>query len=230
MLNMYFTMLPDMNRADRISRAISQSGKTKKEIADICGVSPGAVTQWTTGETKSIRPENLVALARATGRTMEWIATGDGPEMETGSNVAEDGAPPYRDTGRMAPVISWVQAGDWAEAQDPYPVGYSEEWERLPEQAGPHSFWLRVVGDSMTAPTGLSVPEGMLILVDPDYPAVSGRLVVAKLTDSQQVTFKRLIEDSGRRYLKPLNPEYPMIEINGNCRIIGTVREAKVKL
>ena len=127
-------------------------------------------------------------------------------------------------------MISWVQAGEWCEASDPYPAGYSDEWERVPDQAGKHAIWLRVVGDSMTAPSGLSIPEGMLILVDPDYPAISGRLVVAKLTDSQQVTFKRLVEDAGRRYLKPLNPAYPMVEINGNCRIIGTVREAKVKL
>jgi SOS-response transcriptional repressor LexA len=230
MLNIHLVKLPDMSRSERISRAISESGRTKKEIADLCGVSPGAVTQWTTGETKSIRPENLVALSRATGKAIEWLATGEGPVSESHGNVAEDGAPTYRSGERVAPVISWVQAGDWCEASDPYPAGYSDEWERVPDQAGKHAFWLRVVGDSMTAPSGLSIPEGMLILVDPDYLAVSGRLVVAKLTDSQHVTFKRLIEDSGRRYLKPLNPAYPMIEVNGNCRIIGAVREAKVKL
>lgn len=201
----------------------------KSMLAEVCGIAYQSVKGWFDGSTKTITAENLAKIAKHWDASLEWLVSGIG-QMEAGSNVADDGAPPYMDTGRMAPVISWVQAGDWSEAQDPYPVGYSDEWERLPEQAGPHSFWLRVVGDSMTAPTGLSVPEGMLILVDPDYPAISGRLVVAKLTDSQQVTFKRLIEDSGRRYLKPLNPEYPMIEINGNCRIIGTVREAKVKL
>ena len=127
-------------------------------------------------------------------------------------------------------MISWVQAGAWQDAEDPYEPGGADEWEPVPDSSGPHAFWLRVVGDSMTSPHGPSIPEGMLILVDPDYPAISGRLVVAKLDASEQVTFKKLVEDAGKRFLKPLNPSYPAIEINGDCRIVGTVREAKVKL
>ncbi|MEH2755235.1 LexA family transcriptional repressor, partial [Klebsiella pneumoniae] len=30
------------------------------------------------------------------------------------------------------------------------------------------------------------------------------------------------------RFLKPLNPQYPIIPINGNCRIIGVVVDAKI--
>ncbi|AKJ74199.1 putative CI repressor [Salmonella phage 34] len=30
------------------------------------------------------------------------------------------------------------------------------------------------------------------------------------------------------KVLKPLNPQYPMIEINGNCKIIGVVVDAKL--
>lgn len=58
--------------------AIKESGKSKTEIAEACGVTPSAVTQWTTGLTQSIKPENLAALAKATGTTMEWLATGEG--------------------------------------------------------------------------------------------------------------------------------------------------------
>ena len=150
-------------------------------------------------------------------------------DQQVHTNV-EDAAEKFSPSQRRAPVISWVQAGAWQEAEDPFEPGTAEEWEPVPESAGPNSFWLRVVGDSMTAPHGPSIPEGMLILVDPDYPALSGRLVVAKLTDNDQVTFKKLVEDAGKRFLKALNPAYPVTEINGNCRIVGTVREAKLKL
>jgi SOS-response transcriptional repressor LexA len=54
--------------------------------------------------------------------------------------------------------------------------------------------------------------------------------VIAKLTDSDEVTFKKLVIDAGQKYLKPLNPNYRTIEINGNCRIVGVVKEAKIKL
>lgn len=128
------------------------------------------------------------------------------------------------------PVISWVQAGEWTEAVDMFQPGYADNWEASDSNVSESAFWLRVVGDSMTAPSGLSIPEGHLILVDPDATADNGSLVVAKLTDSNEATFKKLVIDAGQKYLKPLNPNYRTIEINGNCRIVGVVKEAKIKL
>jgi len=83
------------------------------------------------------------------------------------------------------------------------------------------AFWLEVRGDSMTAPIGTSIPEGMLILVDTEAEARPGKLVVAKLSSSNEATFKKLVEDGGARYLKPLNPDYKMIPCGDDCRIIG---------
>lgn len=80
----------------------------------------------------------------------------------------------------------------------------------------------------MTAPSGLSIPEGTVILVDPEVEAVSGKLVVAKLESENEATFKKYVVDAGHRYLKPLNPQYSMIPINGNCRIVGVVVDAKI--
>src|SRR5690606_1836686 len=52
-----------MERHERIARAIQLSGKKKGEIATECGVKPSAVTQWVDGSVKSMKPENLFALA-----------------------------------------------------------------------------------------------------------------------------------------------------------------------
>ena len=70
---------------ERIAKAIRDSGKKKSEIADLVGVSTAAVTQWESRETKTLKAENLMALAKATGRSPQWLATGEGPE--TPSNV-----------------------------------------------------------------------------------------------------------------------------------------------
>ncbi|WP_241151670.1 LexA family protein, partial [Pseudomonas viridiflava] len=83
------------------------------------------------------------------------------------------------------------------------------------------AFWLEVRGDSMTALSGTSIPEGMMILVDTEADVRPGKFVVAKLPNSEEATFKKLVEDAGRRYLKPLNPAYAMIECSDDCRIIG---------
>lgn len=54
-----------------------------------------------------------------------------------------------------------------------------------------------------------------------------GNFVVAKLTDDNEATFKKLIVDAAVKYLKPLNPAYRLIELNGNCKILGVVVDAR---
>jgi SOS-response transcriptional repressor LexA len=58
-------------------------------------------------------------------------------------------------------------------------------------------------GDSM-ALAGLSIPEGMVILVDPEVEPRNGKLVVAKLEQDNEATFKKFVIDSGRRFLNLL--------------------------
>ncbi|MFQ6574159.1 LexA family protein [Pseudomonas sp. UM16] len=218
-----------MERHERIAKAIKASGKKKGEIATACGVANSAVTQWISGESKSLRPENLYALAKATGFRAEWLAIGEGPETDSvePSNIAPAMQPKmsYR-----YPVISWVAAGAWAEAVEPFPPGFSDRYEISDYNSKGAAFWLEVRGDSMTAPTGTSIPEGMMILVDTEADVTSGKLVIAKLANSGEATFKKLVEDGGRRYLKPLNPEYKMVECGEDCRIIGVAVRVMGKL
>lgn len=128
------------------------------------------------------------------------------------------------------PVISWVAAGAWAEAVEPFPPGFSDRYELSDYNSKGPAFWLEVKGDSMTSPVGTSITEGTLILVDTEADVQAGKLVVAKLADSDQATFKKLVDDGGRRYLKPLNPAYPTEMCAENCRIVGVVVRALQKL
>jgi len=77
-----------MSRSARITYAIKESGKMQIEIAKACAVAPASVSQWRSGETKGIRPENLFALASATGFDAKWLATGEG-EPRVGNLEAE---------------------------------------------------------------------------------------------------------------------------------------------
>lgn len=82
----------------------------------------------------------------------------------------------------------------------------------------------------MTATNGTSFPENTLILVDTEMAYENGSYVVAKLTDVNETTFKKLVIDAGQKFLKLLNSSYPIIPINGNCQIIGVVIDAKIKI
>lgn len=216
-----------MDRHERIAKAIAASGMKKGEIAAACGVANSAVTQWISGESKSLRPENLYALAKATGYRAEWLAIGEGPEREPESNVSMTEQP---DLMFRYPVISWVAAGAWSEAIEPYPPGFSDRYEFSEYDSKGPAFWLEVKGDSMTSPMGQSIAEGTLILVDTEADVHSGKLVIAKLADSNEATFKKLVEDGGRRYLRPLNPAYPTELCAEGCRIVGVVVRALMKL
>lgn len=125
------------------------------------------------------------------------------------------------------PLISWVQAGDWAETVDNFAPGDAEEWIPCPFKHGENAFILRVVGESMYDPGGpKSYAPGEYIAVDPTREADNRSMVVVKLTDDNKATFKQLIVDpDGTKMLKALNPNWPkqFIEINGNARIVGVV-------
>ncbi|EAX0692295.1 LexA family transcriptional repressor [Salmonella enterica] len=128
------------------------------------------------------------------------------------------------------PLISWVSAGAWCYADEPYSLSDVSEWYESETTVYGRGFWLRVEGDSMTAPTGLSIPEGTLVLFDTGRDPDNGNLVIAKLEDSNEATFKKLIIDGGRRYLKGLNPAWPLVPINGNCIIIAVAVQTMMKL
>ena len=93
--------------------------------------------------------------------------------------------------------------------------------------AGPNGFWLKVRGPSMTSQGGVSFVEGMVILVAPGFDVDNGNYCVAKMTDTNEATFKQFIWDSGRAFLKALNPAFPTIEVDDEWTIVGRVVDAK---
>jgi len=61
--------------------------------------------------------------------------------------------------------------------------------------------------------------------VDPHADPTHGKYVVVMIEDTAEATFKQLIVEEGRQYLKALNPEWPnpIIEVDQNARICGVV-------
>jgi len=198
---------------------------TQEDVAELCGwTGQSAVSQYLNGRI-ALNLDALLKLSKALDFTPSQVSERLGKFMPPASQQNVERVP-VSSTVYRYPVISWVRAGSWAEAVEPFEPGCAEEYMETSYNAPGGAFWLKVRGDSMTAPVGTSVPEGSWILVDVESNAESGDLVVAKLEDSQEATFKRLVEDGGRRYLKPLNPHYPVIEINGNCTLVGVVKQA----
>jgi len=209
---------------ERFKWARDQRGMSQEDAATAAGVSQGTVGNLESGIRK--KPRDLLSLARAVRARPEWLENGRGPWEVDDANVASV------DLGKAVPLISWVQAGTFCDVEDWLPPGEADEWvEPQASTPGKHAFALRVVGDSMTSPIpgDRSFPDGAVIIVDPERSAGPGDFVVAKDVDTQQATFKRLMHDGGRWFLKPLNPSYPTVEIDDpGIRVIGRVIEFRI--
>lgn len=124
------------------------------------------------------------------------------------------------------PVISWVQAGQWTEVMTSFSAADAEEWVACPVAHGPRTFVLRVRGESMFNPHARrSFRDGDLIYVDPDKHAENGSLVVVQAEHGSEATFKQLIVEGERRYLKAINPAWPepIQTISSETSICGVV-------
>lgn len=209
-----------MSIAIRVKSRREALGLTQVELAEKVGTSQQSIEQLENGKTK--RPRYLPELARILLVSIEWLLDGNND-----NNVSQTHP---SDKRNKYPLISWVTAGEWQEAVEAYNLKDIDEWYESDIHIMGDAFWLRVEGDSMTSPVGQSIPEGHMVLVDTGREPKNGSLVIAKLTDANEATFKKLIIDGGNKYLKGLNPNWPMTPINGNCKIIGVVIEARVRL
>lgn len=219
---------PVMEFKDRLKAARRYADLRQGELAEKAGLTQTSISDLERGKSKATA--HVVKIADACGVSAIWLSDNVGPMVvdskkeESNVSLAAQNPQSFR-----YPVISWVSAGSWAEAVEPYPVGISDRYEFSEYNSKGPAFWLEVKGDSMTSPVGTSIAQGSLILVDTEVEATPGKLVVAKLPDSNEATFKKLVSDGGRLYLKPLNPAYRTEVFDENCRIVGVVVQATQK-
>lgn len=212
-----------MEFSDRLRSRMAALAISPSDLAKAVGVSKGTVSHWTSG-TNGANGKRLIKLAEVLGCDPVWLSTGRG--TAPGSESLESNVEPGPDIKGLVPLISWVQAGSWCEVVDLYAVGDAEDWLACPTSYGPRTYALRVRGESMFNPNERrSFRQGDIIYVDPDKQPENGSMVIVKLDDSQEATFKQLVIEGGERYLKALNPNWPdqIIRINGNATICGVV-------
>jgi SOS-response transcriptional repressor LexA len=146
---------------------------------------------------------------------------GELPAREFVARADADALEPASKAG-LVPLISWVQAGSFTEAIDIYQPGFAEQWvKKPPVPCGSKTFALRVEGMSMEP----KYQEGEIIYVDPEVAPANGKDVVIRLDDRNEVTFKRLVIEGRRSYLRPLNRSWreQVIDVPDDARIVGVV-------
>lgn len=204
---------------ERVSKRRADLQMSQEELAKKAGVSRVAISKAELGLTKNFNGDTLFNVARALRCDPEWLQTGKGNIEGRTFNI--DPEPQY--TPYSLPVLNWQSVLQQLE-------GGSKKAEQCLEttlNVGKDAFWLKVETDAMTSPIGLTIPEGMMILVNPTDNLTSGNLVIFKKSGTREIFFRKYVEEAGDRYLRPLNQNYSMIKIDGQYMPVGVVVDAK---
>lgn len=201
--------------ADRIDKRMKELKIKQVDLINKKVASKGTISLWLSGGAVP-SGERLVKLSNELKVDAAWILTGQGSINDRLDNNVD--LNPLA-TVIYAPVISWVQAGDFTDMES---ISNLAECEKLPlvPGAGRRSFYLEVKGLS-NAPY---FEEGEKICIDPDYQLEdiqTGEMIVVKCNDT--ATFKALISESNGYFLKPLNPNWneQVIPLNEDCMLVG---------
>lgn len=196
-----------------VKSKMKKLGMSQYALAEKLDCSQGAIAHWLSGNRQ---PDFEIINKLLVAVELPPLSVGNG------KITTQDLTPTYK-----YPVISWVSAGLCQEAWQPE---YIDDYMSTDINAGENGFWLKVKGDSMTSPVGLTFPESMYILINPNTYANSNDFIVAKITDTNEATFKQYIEEAGIKYLKPLNNAYKMQELDERWKVIGKVVDARWRL
>lgn len=237
--------------AERLRQLMDEQEVGENELARRSKVPQPTIHRILKGVSKSPRINNLEKIATSLGTTAGYLAHGDPKDASvrpTGSGIlgampeiaaaasAIAGSP--RTDGATLPSSLWsYPILTWTEAIKVRRLALPASGQKRDSESSDYpqvgmAFWLRMRGDAMAAPIGStpSLPEGTLVLMDTGLEAAPGKLVLASPAGSTEPTFRKLIEESGQLFLKPLNPSYPLIKKEKSCHILAVAIEARVKL
>ncbi|ECP4590358.1 helix-turn-helix domain-containing protein [Salmonella enterica subsp. enterica serovar Muenchen] len=202
-------------------------GFSQEDLAHHLGVGQSAVNQILNGSNR-LNIKTASEIAKFLSVPVDRFSPSLAKEIRSLTNSVESYLEDRRaESVYQYPLLSWVQAGAFAEMDGQFTERDAKKYIYSTKRSIGRAFWLEVHGDSMTAPPGHkpSFPEGMFILVDPEQIAQSGEFCIA--VKDGMATFKKVVEDGWLTFLKPLNPQYPVIQLDAGCRLVGKVIDAK---
>lgn len=208
------------NWTARIKSRMQELHMTQESLANKMGITRGAITHYLAG--RRVPPlKQFKKIALILKCDPAWLQFGS---TSIKNEVVLSKKEKFAPTRYPIPLLRWEQVIELSGASK---MRNDEVSEFVPHLFSDYSYWyaLRVKGDSMVASSGQSQSfrEGDIIIVDPEKNAVHGNYVVALLPKSKEAVFKQFVIDGGIKYLKPLNPQYPMIEISNSTHICGIV-------
>ncbi|SDV49231.1 LexA family transcriptional regulator [Chitinasiproducens palmae] len=198
-----------MNLSERIQHILDETQADQVQLAEAAGVTKGTVSQWLTGQIKSIKLEYAVGIQDRYGYNAVWLVMGKGNPRAPGSNAGAP-APIPSDRMRRVPVLGVSQLGDngfWVPIE--YPVGQGDGYIDFPT-TDEGAYAVRCKGDSMMP----RIRDGEFVIIEPNHPVMPGDEVLVRAHDGRVLVKTFLYKRDSRVHLLSVNREHAPIAID----------------
>ena len=213
----------------RINKALREAGDvTHADLARVCGISSASVSNWFTGETKSLKGPNLLAAASLLRVSPHWLAEGRGPMRvgtpgQTPQPIDLDGNPDYPAIRRVRFKLSAGASGFGVEYLDEQgaPIVFQRQWYEQRGFAPDKLFAVKVANGSMEP--GLFDGDTVVVNTAQSEPRDG---VVFAVNYEGELVIKRLVRDAGQWWLCSDNPDqrrYPRKVCHEGTHILGEI-------
>lgn len=208
---------------DRIKERLKALDMTQDELARKSGVTRSAITHYLAGR-RVPSLKQFQKIAEVLNTDPSWLQYGGTKTLDLNSlglNTKE-----LRDQFLSAfhkvPIVSWKQI---SYLKDIAAINANEVFAWVPHfySDTPNSFAVVISNDVMTAPLGQkeSFHEGEIIILDSKITPENGDFVLAIPINSSSAIFRQYVIDGDIIYLKPLNPQYPIVQVDDQTIICG---------
>ncbi|WP_181321655.1 helix-turn-helix domain-containing protein [Pseudomonas protegens] len=221
-----------MNIGQRVKAARKHAKLTQAQLGAKAGMDQTTISKLEKGH--NVKTAFMVSIALACEVNPIWLETGKGDMLDTtsGPNTRTEALQLY-ETKRVydksmarVPLLEWKSVTAWIAGAIVSTTPQKEEvFMPCPEPIGPKGFALLVTADTMTNPYpgGESYPSGVIIYVDPSIKPLPGDPVLIETPNTPEPIFRIYMEDGGKKYLKPLNTQYPIQELTHEMKICGVI-------
>lgn len=229
-------MLKDrMHKALAYRASIATKGEsvTQLSLASAVGIKPPSVNGWFSGETKTLKGENLLKAAEYLQVDPKWLSAGIGkmlpgdtvtPMPEGAIYVGNERARPIyvvgKGAGNAAPERIWTDGDRPEDAIDDFVMGYSSD---------PEAFLIEVDGSSMYP----KYEHGNFALIEPNTPIDLEDVVLVRQEDGRSLLKKLLSKRNGvivlGSYNDPIKLELHEDEVSWMYYAANEIARKKIK-
>lgn len=204
----------DMGIAKRLKKLRLSLGYKISKLARELDISHQAIRKIEYGTVKCPKATLVYKLAKKLKTTPEYILEGKGF-----SNINDD----YEKIADRIPILSSNEAIEWCQSDIKHIVAHKNEYINNPTNTvGKDIFGFKIQTDSMEAVHEHGIPMGAIAICRPSKEMKPNRCELFYDKNQGGVFIREIIID-GKIYLKPLNPQFGLLEASNDVQPIAEV-------